>query len=515
MKLLKRLTLPGSADRATPRLVGGTCGFWSGNHKPQVGRKRLLGPALQRPPRSRAVLVLASTGLLLLATAAISAAEKRPLQEQALEYFIDLLKVDTSNPPGNETRVARYLKQVCDREGIPGELLGAEPDRLNFVARLKGAGTDRPLLLMAHSDVVPAERSQWSVDPFAAVIKDGYVWGRGAQDTKALLAAELAVMVELIRSGVKLKRDVIFLSEADEEAGSTGIQWLIANAWHKIEAEFALNEGGFANRLAAGKILFNIQTSEKIPTRMKLVARGTAGHGSLPRQDNPVVHLAQAIVRLAAAEQPIRLNSTTREYFRELAKLPEYKKLAPAFRQLESHAQANAARRRIAPQHAMLAAMLSTTVSPTMTQAGIKVNVIPTVAEAQVDVRRLPDETAEEVLERFRKIIDDPVVKVGPLRGTEQEMPATEPSSRTSPLYRAMEEVLGAEPDRLAVLPIMQLGATDGSFLRARGMGVYGIPLFPTPVEERRAHGNDERMALDSFSRGVRLLREVVRRVAE
>ena len=158
------------------------------------------------------------------------------VQEEALRHFTALVKLDTSNPPGNETRVARYLKEVCDREGIPGELLGPDPDRLNFVARLKGSGTGRPLLLMAHSDVVPAERSRWTVDPFAAVTKDGYLWGRGAQDTKALLASELAVLVELKRSWARLTRDVIFLSESDEEAGSSGVQWLIANAWEKIDA---------------------------------------------------------------------------------------------------------------------------------------------------------------------------------------------------------------------------------------------------------------------------------------
>jgi len=436
-------------------------------------------------------------------------------QDEALRYYTDLLRLDSSNPPGNETRVARYLKEVCDREGIPNELLGPDPARLNFLARLPGDGSARPLLLMAHSDVVPAEPDRWSVDPFAGLVKDGWVWGRGAQDTKALLAAELAVLVDLKRTAARLRRDVIFLSESDEEAGSTGIQWLIANAWEKINAEFALNEGGFANRLAGSRVLSNIQTAEKIPTRMKLVARGAAGHGSLPRQDNAVLHLAQALVKLAAAEQPIRLNPTTRDYFRGLAKLSEYTRLAPALRDLESPARANAARRRIIRDHPMLAAMLATTVSPTMVGAGVKVNVIPTTAEAQVDVRRLPDETPEQVIERFRKIINDPAVEVVRLGGAEQEMPPTEPSSRTSLLYLAMEQVLAAQPDHYAVLPVMQLGATDGSYLRARGMGVYGIPLFPTPVEERRAHGNDERMALDSFHRGVRILREVVMKAAQ
>ncbi|MBI3668036.1 MAG: M20/M25/M40 family metallo-hydrolase, partial [Acidobacteria bacterium] len=200
------------------------------------------------PPRIRNFSVWLGALLGILCVAAASAQENR-LPQDALRYFIDLLKLDTSNPPGHETRVAQYLKEVCDREGIGGELLGSGADRLNFVARLKGSGAGRPLLLMAHSDVVPAERDHWTVDPFVGLIKDGYIWGRGSQDTKGLLAAELAVMVELKRSGARLKRDVIFLSEADEEAGSTGIQWLVTNVWDMIDAEFALNEGGSADLL--------------------------------------------------------------------------------------------------------------------------------------------------------------------------------------------------------------------------------------------------------------------------
>ena len=314
--------------------------------------------------------------VVFLALAASAAAQS--LADEALRYYLDLLKLDTSNPPGNETRVARYLKDVCDRAGVAGELVGPDPDRLNFVARLRGTGEQRPLLLMAHSDVVPAEPSRWTVSPFAAIVKDGYVWGRGAQDTKALLAAELALFLELSRSSAKPKRNVILLAEADEEAGSTGIQWLIANAWEKIDAEFALNEGGFAQLTPEKKIVFNIQTAEKIPTRVKLVARGIAGHGSLPREDNAVLHLAQALVKLTTTEQPIRWNATTREYIRAIAQLPEYHEVAGALRQLENPGRANAARREVAKKFPIVAAMLSTSVSPTMLEAGVKVNVIPT-----------------------------------------------------------------------------------------------------------------------------------------
>lgn len=174
------------------------------------------------------------------------------LPDLTRQYLADLIRLDTTNPPGNETRVAEYLKRVCDSEGITGEILGGDPSRLNFVARLPGSGKLRPLILMAHSDVVPADRAQWTVDPFSADLREGFMWGRGSQDDKSLLAAELAVLVELKRRAIKLDRDIILLSEADEEAGSTGIQWLIANAWDKINAEFALNEGGFAITTVSG-----------------------------------------------------------------------------------------------------------------------------------------------------------------------------------------------------------------------------------------------------------------------
>jgi acetylornithine deacetylase/succinyl-diaminopimelate desuccinylase-like protein len=405
------------------------------------------------------------------------------------------------------------LKKVADAEGIPAELLGSDPERLNFVARLKGAGDARPLLMMAHSDVVPVDRSQWTVDPFTAIIKDGFIYGRGAQDTKGLLAAQLAVMVELKRRGIALRRDVILLSEADEEAGSTGIQWLIQNAWSKIDADFAINEGGFAMDTPAGQRLYQVQTSEKIPSRVILTARGTAGHGSLPRPDNPVVHLARALTRIADASQPVRLNTTSRRYFETLAKLQGFDWLNPMMPKLTSAAGASAAADQIGKRDPELGAQLRTTVSPTMLQGGVKINVIPNVAEAQVDVRRLPNETRDEVVARLRQIIGDPAVTVAPAGG--QEMPATEPSSLTTLLYRKMEEILLRADPKSVVVPHMSRGATDGAFLREKGMAVYGAPLFVRENGESRAHGNDERLGIANLASGTNRLWEIVLEVAK
>jgi len=430
------------------------------------------------------------------------------LAQRAQRYCVDLIKIDTSNPPGNETPAAEYIRGVLIREGIPAELLGREKARLNVVARWKGTTDAQPLLLMAHTDVVPVDRTQWTVDPFAGIIKDGFLWGRGAQDDKCLLAAEMAVMVELKRRNRRLLRDVILLGESDEEAGSTGIQWLIANAWKKIDAEFAINEGGYAMETADGVRVFQVQTSEKIPTRVRLESRGNAGHGSLPRADNPVVHLARAITRLTDADQPVRLNTTTRRYLRNISTLGDFKWIAPHLEPLEDPSTAISSANQIRAREPELEAILRTTVSPTMLEAGVKINVIPNAAVAQVDVRRLPNETREEVITRFRQFINDPAVEVISAGG--QEMPTTEPSSLTTPLYLAMEKVFSKSHAKSLVVPFMSRGATDGSFLRSKGMAVYGAPIFLREDKESRAHGNDERIGLRSLAAGAQLLWEIV-----
>ena len=442
-----------------------------------------------------------------LACAAIVAAQ--PAESAAAlasRYLPELIRLDTTNPPGNESRVARYLKQVADREGIPAELLGDDPQRLNFVARLKGTGKRRPLLMIAHSDVVPADRSQWSVDPLAAVQKNGYIYGRGAEDDKQLLAAELAVMVDLHRRKVVLDRDLILLSEADEESGSAGALWMVAHAWPKIDAEFALNEYSYILPTAGGVPVFQIQTAEKVPTRFVMTARGTAGHGSLPRADNPVEHLARAIVRLSQAAQPVQLNATTRAYLNAMAKLPSYSWLAPMVPKLEDPATAGRTADEIRKRDPEIHAMLRTTVSATMLSAGTKINVIPNAAEAQLDARRLPSETREQVFERFRKIIDDPAITI---EATSSQQPSTEPSSLTSPLYAAMEKVFRQAAPNALVVPFLMRGTTDGAYLRAKGMAVYGVPIFRLDGE-LRLHGNDERISLENLRAGTDLLGKIV-----
>ncbi len=446
---------------------------------------------------------------MLLFAAHGAADDNRSLSDRTRQYLTDLIRLDTSNPPGNETRVAEYLKQIADSYGIPAELLGSDPRRMNFVSRLKGSGRGRPLLLMAHSDVVPVERSQWSADPFSAEVRNGIVYGRGAVDDKSLLAAELAVMIEIKRRNVKLDRDLILMSEADEESGSTGIQWILQHAPQKIDAEFALNEGGAQMETKDGVRVFEIQTAEKVPARILITAHGTAGHGSLPRGDNAILHLSRALLKLSEAEQPVRFNSTTRRYLRDISRLSDYAWLAPILPRLDNPLTAQAAANQIRVKDPEIDAMLHTTVTATVLRAGNTVNVIPNVAEAQLDVRRMPGEPREEMIARFRQTVNDSEVELSFAPG--QQMSSTEPSPTNSPVYKAMERAINnLYPRETLVAPFMSRGATDGSFLRAKGVFVYGVPVFLREPGESRVHSNDERIAQKTVEDGVELLWQMV-----
>jgi acetylornithine deacetylase/succinyl-diaminopimelate desuccinylase-like protein len=301
------------------------------------------------------------------------------------------------------------------------------------------------------------------------------------------------------------------LSEADEESGSSGAKWVIGHAYSKIDAEFALNEFSYILPTSSGVPVFQIQTAEKIPTRLRLTARGTAGHGSLPRDDNPVYHLARAIVRLTESEQPVRLNATTRAYFKAMSGLPDYAWLAPLLPRLENPATATKTATEIQKRDPELGAMLHFSISPTMLNAGMKINVIPNVAEARLDGRRLPGETADEVFARLRQIVGDSAVSVEPAEAGKQS--GTEPSSLTSALYLAMESVFKESAPNAIVVPFLMRATTDGAYLRAKGMAVYGVPIFRKDGEIRM-HGNDERISLNNLTAGTGLLEKIVLKVA-
>ena len=266
--------------------------------------------------------------MLVLAAVAASAAwaqtpainwEKQ--NAETLRHFRALVQIDTSNPPGNEIKAVEYLKKVIEAEGIPTQTFALDPNRPNLVARLKGNGSKRPLLILAHTDVVRVQRDKWPVDPFGAVLKDGYIWGRGTTDDKDKLTANLMSFLLLKRTGAPLDRDVIFLAEPGEEADPTGvgIRFMVEKHFDAIDAEFAVTEGPGATIENGRVTTVQITTTEKVPRRVRLVATGTSGHGSIPRLDNALIHLGAAVAKVGTWQTPMRLNDTTRTYFEKLA----------------------------------------------------------------------------------------------------------------------------------------------------------------------------------------------------
>lgn len=330
----------------------------------------------------------------ILLAASLTQAQTIDWQKQKseiLEHYRDLIKIDTQI--SNETKAVEYIKKVLEAEGIPTKTFAQDPTRANLVARLKGNGSKRPILILAHTDVVPVQREKWPVDPFGAVIKDGYVWGRGSLDDKPVLAANLMVMLLLKRNKVQLDRDVIFLAESGEEADTTGvgINFMVKQHFDEIDAEFSLTEGGGAS-IENGKVVtMNIGTAEKVPARVRLVANGTSGHGSVPRQDNALIHLGAAVEKVGRWQTPMRLNDTTRTYFEKMATISTAEKAA-RYNALLNPASADAAQRWMAANEPASYSMLRTSVVPTMLKAGVGANVIPSEAEATLDIRALPDE---------------------------------------------------------------------------------------------------------------------------
>lgn len=417
--------------------------------------------------------------------------------DEAVSILQDLIRLDTSNPPGNETLVAEYLQQRLGEEGIDAEIYALDPSRGNLVARLPGNGTLEPILIVAHSDVVGVEEDLWTVDAFSGEIVDGYVYGRGASDDKDMVAAAVEVMLMVKRQGLTLDRDIVLLIEAGEEGATEfGIDYMVENHLDEIRAEFALNEGGGAHLMDDGTVdRVDIGTAEKVPWRMiRLVARGTSGHGSQPRVDNPIVRLAAAVAKIGEEQMPKRLNETTREYFRRLAEIspPE---LATLYRNVEDSILGPMAEEYFRHNDVLSNSMLRTSVSPNIIQGGFRYNVIPGEAEATLDVRALPDEDMDAFLAELERRIDDPLVEVVP---PVSWRPSGPPSSLETDLFRAIEDTQALMYPDATTIPTMLTGATDSAQLRAAGIPTYGIGA-PGRDEDSRAHGNDERIAVESM----------------
>lgn len=422
-----------------------------------------------------------------------------------LQRFV---QIDTQNPPGNETKGAEFLKAILDREGIASEIVTRVPGRGNLIARIKGSGEKRPILLMGHIDVVGVEREKWTVEPFAGLIRGDYLYGRGASDDKGMTVTCLQVMLLLKRAGVALDRDVIFLAEAGEESStSVGMNFVVQQHWDKIACEFALNEGG-GFRVENGAVKYlAVSPTEKVPRTILLRAKGTSGHGSRPRPDNAIVHLAAAVAKFGAWQPPMRLNDTTREYFKRLAAISPPEKAA-LYNQLEDPAQSAKIQEQFRTRDIARNSMLRTSISPNIIKGGFRGNVIPGDAEATLDVRALPDEDMEAFLSTLRAVIDDPAVEIIPQWG-EDARPVTPPSRLDSEMFLALERAQQRMFPQAITLPTMLTGATDSAQLRAKGVQAYGIGSLGTDDDGSRIHGNDERISIS----GLRLFLEYVHSV--
>jgi acetylornithine deacetylase/succinyl-diaminopimelate desuccinylase-like protein len=454
---------------------------------------------------------VASTILLLHAQ---TTPDWEKINAETMRHFDALIQIDSTDPPGNETRVAEYVKKVFDAAGIPNIIAAKDPARANIIARLKGSGSKRPLLIVGHSDTVKVDPAKWIYPPFSATHHDGHVYGRGARDDKSNLVAAMMTMLTLKRLQVQLDRDVIFLSEAGEEADTApGIEYVINQHWDDIDAEVCIAEGGVFHR-NGGKLTYAaIQTTEKQPKGASLIAKGPSGHGSRPLQSNAILHLARAVDKVATWDPPMRFNDTTRTYFEKLANISSSEDAA-RYKALFDPQKAASVRAYFAANDPLTYSMLHTSISPNVIQGGFQVNVVPSSAEATLDIRALPDEDMPEFYALMAKVINDPAVEVVP--STRNQRPGATPSPIDSEAYRAIENAI-AKVYRMPALPMMSTGATDMAFLRAKGVHCYGVAAMADDEDTAKGfamHSDQERILDEAVYKHVRFFWEAVTAIA-
>jgi acetylornithine deacetylase/succinyl-diaminopimelate desuccinylase-like protein len=481
---------------------------------------RRLHRLLRRTSTLTLLAVLASCAAVTVLAQGPSSSTPQPdwakLEEETMKHYQALLRFDTSDPPGNEEPAAQYLKQVLDAEGVPVQVFSLEPHRINVVARLKGNGKKRPLLIMGHTDVVNVDPAKWQFPPFSATRNGGYVYGRGSIDDKDNVVASLMAMLELKRLKVPLDRDVIFLAEAGEE-GTTriGIQFMVGQHFPEIDAEYCFAEGGGVTRIGGEVKYASVQTLEKIPRAIELVAHGISGHGSVPLKSNAVVHLSAAVAAIGAWKPEIRLNETTRAYFTRLAAISPAEDAARYRNVLATDAKVVGAVDDYfldrEPRHA---SMLRTSISPTIFQGGYRVNVIPSEAKATLDVRMLPDENPDTFLAAVTQVVHDPAVDV---RWAQRDTRPGGANARLDSEAFTLTEAAVTKHYKATTLPTMGTGATDMAYLRAKGVQCFGVgPAtdFEDGPKGYGAHSDQERLLESELHRFVRFYWDVVANIA-
>jgi acetylornithine deacetylase/succinyl-diaminopimelate desuccinylase-like protein len=448
-----------------------------------------------------------------MASSRIPADHLQQYSDLALAWMQEYLRIDTTNPPGHEMRAVAFYKKILDQEGIENRVFEYMQGRGDLWARLPHttAEAKRPLILLNHMDVVTSDAAHWKVPPFSGEIKDGWVWGRGAQDMKDEGLAQLVVMVMLKREKVSLDRDVIFLAVADEEADGTGTDWFIAHQRDLLgNAEFLINEGG-ENLLEGGKVKYvGVDVGEKTTFWLHVVAHGRPGHASRPIPDSAPNRLVRALDRILAYRTPLRVLPVVEEFLRDMAPY-EPPEEAREYRNIRKAIEDPKFQRDVEKDES-LNFLLRDTISLTMMGGSEQTNVIPPEAWANLDVRILPGGDPKALLEQIRRVVDDPNVSVEPLNA---EFRQANYSPTNTALYDAIRTASGTYFPGTPVVPHITSGYTENQRYRPLGINAYGFtPYTATEEEGNTEHGNDERIRVEEVRRGPRILFDVVGAVA-
>jgi acetylornithine deacetylase/succinyl-diaminopimelate desuccinylase-like protein len=432
---------------------------------------------------------------------------------EARAIFAELIGINTTHDHGSTTPAAEAVARRFLAAGFPSgdvQVVGPDSSHMNVVARLRGTGVRRPVLLLAHLDVVEALRADWSLDPFTLTERDGFFYGRGTSDIKDMAAIYAATVLGMKRDGVVPDRDIIVALTAGEEGGDgNGVRWLLANRRDLIDAAYCINGDGGDPLAREGRVYArNVQASEKVYMDLELTVHNAGGHSSLPIRDNAIYRLAAALGRLAAYDFPVRLNEVTRAYLARAA-AAEAPAVAADMR-LVAKRDDPAAARRLAAGSPFLNAQLRTTCVATRLDGGHANNALPQTAHAVVNCRMLPDEVPDSVVARIRRAVADTAVVVAVLQA-----PVPSPASPLIPeVLEPVERITRNMWPGAEVVPSMETGATDGLFLRNAGLPVYGVSGVPLDADDIRAHGRDERIRVQAFDAGVVFSERLVRALA-
>ena len=443
----------------------------------------------------------------------------KEVEEEVTRFLSDLIRIDTTNPPGNETEAAKWLVENLGRDGFKCELFESAPGRGSVITRMKGTGEKPSLLLLSHLDVVAANAEEWSVDPFGGAVKDGFVWGRGALDMKGMTAIEVMVMKLLKRNGVKLKGDVILAATADEEQGGlSGADYLLRDYPEKIFAPYVLNEGGGLAIPTQNRNVFTVQTAEKGILWFKVKAKGTPGHGSMPNvADNAIMRMNKVIDKLGNYRSQVSLVPTVKSFLAEIAR--EDAALQEPFSRLLANPElADEILDELAKTSPQLAEevrpRLKMTITPTIIRGGVKENVIPSECETVFDCRILPGQESAQAIGLIKALLNEVDSEKLAFEGLQVQEPSE--SKAETPLYDAISAVLREFEPNCGVTPMLTTGGTDSRFFRKKDSVCYGFhPMHPEETSGKvvkREHGIDERISVENLVFGTSVLYETVKK---